>query len=120
MSTETVIIALKAALEQNPDDLGIRLHLAELLLANDATGAANHFAGSERGRHHPIGNRRGETFDAALQLRQVQSVTSTECNKYSASHTPNRPVAGIRLNCCYNRIFQFWLNQLMFCTFDLY
>jgi ATP-dependent 26S proteasome regulatory subunit len=43
MSTESVINTLKAALEQNPGDVGMRLHLAELLLATDAVGAASQF-----------------------------------------------------------------------------
>jgi ATP-dependent 26S proteasome regulatory subunit len=43
MSTESVINTLKAALEQNPGDVGMRLHLAELLLATDAAGAASQF-----------------------------------------------------------------------------
>lgn len=43
MSMESVINALKAALEHNPDDLGVRLHLAELLLSTDASDAAAHF-----------------------------------------------------------------------------
>jgi len=44
MSHDSVINTLLAALEQNPDDIGMRLHIAELLLANDdPQQAAGHF-----------------------------------------------------------------------------
>lgn len=44
MDNSSVITALRMALEANPDDLGIRLHLAELLLdAGDHDAAAQEF-----------------------------------------------------------------------------
>ncbi len=44
MNTDGVITALLTALEQNPDDLGVRLHLAEVMLTNDDyQNAAEHF-----------------------------------------------------------------------------
>lgn len=45
MSTDSVIKTLLAALEQNPDDLGMRLHIAELMLTmGDYENAAKHYA----------------------------------------------------------------------------
>ncbi len=46
MSTDSVIQTLLEALERNPDDLGIRLHIADLMLAaGDFENAADHYAG---------------------------------------------------------------------------
>jgi len=43
MSTESVIKALLIALENNPDDLGMRLHIAEIMLGmSDYKNAADH------------------------------------------------------------------------------
>ncbi|MFW2372486.1 MAG: AAA family ATPase [Gammaproteobacteria bacterium] len=44
MTTDSVIEALLAALEQNPEDLGMRLHMAELMLSmGDYENAATHY-----------------------------------------------------------------------------
>jgi len=44
MSTDSIIQALLTALEQSPDDIGMRQHIAELLLAaSDFAGAASHY-----------------------------------------------------------------------------
>ncbi len=45
MSTDSVIQTLLEALERNPDDVGIRLHIADLMLAaGDFENAAEHYA----------------------------------------------------------------------------
>jgi AAA+ superfamily predicted ATPase len=93
MSIESVINTLKTALEQNPDDIGMRLHLAELLLASDAAGAASHF---EKVLAHEPANLKalqGAT-DAALKMGEESKAAGYQTLLDALGQSRNHQASG--------------------------